>query len=58
VWFTVDSRLVHATSDTNYKHGDCRDLRPGRGVTVTGTPQTQLLTQFLLAQSIDLKKDD
>lgn len=57
VWFSVDGRLVHTTGRTDYKHGDgCRDLRDGRNVTVKGTSQVLFGRDYLLAESIDLKK--
>ncbi len=57
VWFSVDGRLVHTTGGTDYKHGDsCRDLRDGRNVTVKGTSQVLFGRDYLLAESIDIKK--
>jgi hypothetical protein len=57
VWFNVNDQLVHATADTEYKGKDnsCSDLRD-KQVTVKGPVQTILDRQYVLAQSIEIKK--
>jgi hypothetical protein len=57
-WFSVNDQLIHANADTDYKKKDdsCRDLREGKQVTVRGTVQTALGRQYVLAESIEIKK--
>jgi hypothetical protein len=58
MWFTVDDQLVHANADTDYKGKDtsCKDLRDDKQVTVKGTVESIAGRQYVLAQSIELKK--
>ena len=54
VGFAVQSTAVLADRDTEYKKGDCSDLRNGRDVTVTGTV---LSTGAVHATRIEIKKE-
>jgi hypothetical protein len=55
VIFVVATSIVTTDRDTIFRKGDCDDLKTGRGVTVTGTPQPD---KTVYATRIDLKKDD
>jgi hypothetical protein len=52
VSFTVSSTPVFAIGSTGYSGGKCNDLKNGKGVTVTGTVQTD---RRVLASLIALK---
>jgi hypothetical protein len=51
----VDATKVVADSATDYRKGDCGDLRNGRDVAVTGTV---LADRTMKATRIEIKKND
>jgi hypothetical protein len=53
VSFEVDGKKVRADQGTDYRKGECRDLRNGRHVDVSGVTQAD---GAVLATSIDVKK--
>ena len=55
VTFTIGAATIVTDRNTDFKKGDCKDLKSGRNVAVTGKTQPTL---SVLADRIEFKKDN